>query len=74
MSLRSPKHKYCATITFDKFIDGIGQSVTMSNNDLRVLKSMITEFKFSGYVELRENKEEYPKFEWVKIDCYKYEP
>lgn len=75
MALRSPKHKYCATITFDKYINGVGQSIIRSSDDLEALKSIMAQlredYKVSGYVEIRENRAEYPKFDWFKIDWYK---
>ncbi len=71
MSLRNPKHKFSASITFEKHVEGIGQSVTITADTLRELQALAKEYrKFNSHVLIKENKAEYPKFNWVEVKEY----
>lgn len=78
MSLRSPKAKFSASITLDKYLKGYGQSSTLTDDDLSKLKSMvqneINRLKVSAYVTYRENKKTYPEYEWVVVVNEKITP
>ena len=71
MSLRNPKHKFSASITFEKHVEGIGQSVTITADTLQELQALAKEYrKFNSHVLIKENKAEYPKFNWVEVKEY----
>lgn len=71
MSTKSPKNKYVANITFATYVEGIGQSVTVGAMSIQEVKDLAEEFKrFSPNVVIRENKKEYPEFDWVVIEEY----
>lgn len=68
---RSPKHKFLASITFEKYVEGIGQSVTITADTLREIEGLAKEYqKFNSHVLIKENKAEYPKFNWVEVKEY----
>lgn len=70
-STRSPKNKYTASITFSVYVEGIGQSVTVGAMSVQEAKDLAKEYgKFSPNVVIRENKKEYPEFDWVVIEEY----
>lgn len=71
--MRSPKDKYSANITFDKYVNGIGQSITLSGNTIDDLKSLVvlSSQGIPAYVEIKENKDIYPKFRWIDVESYK---
>jgi hypothetical protein len=72
-SLSSPKHTYMANITFAKYVEGIGQAVTVTGNSIQDVKNLVFEYKrFNPHVVIRENKAEYPKFDWVVIEEYNH--
>lgn len=69
--MRSPKDKYSATITFSKYVEGIGQSVTVTGNSIQEINDLALSYKkFGAYIVVRENKSEYPKFNWEVIKEY----
>ncbi len=75
MSIRSPKHKFSATATFDRYIDGIGQSMTVTADTLEGVESLIKDecarIKCGGaYVQISENTDTYPKFNRVKVNGF----
>lgn len=71
MSLRSPRHKYSCSITFDKYVEGIGQSVTVTGQSVGEVESIATQYKnYHPHVCISENVSEYPVFNWVKVKDY----
>lgn len=70
MSLRSPKHKFSATITFDNFIKGIGQTTTVTANSIEEVEALAKGYNLPMHVSISENKAEYPAFDWVKVKEY----
>lgn len=71
VSLRSPKHKYMAGITFAMYVEGIGQAVSVTGNSIQDVKNLALEYKqFNPHIVIRENKAEYPKFDWVIVEEY----
>lgn len=73
VSIRSPKHKYMANITFAEYVQGIGQAVSVTGNSIQDVKNLVLEYKrFNPHVVIRENKAEYPKFDWVVIEEYNH--
>ena len=70
-SIRSPKNKYSCTITFKKNIEGIGQTVTVTDNTIEDLEHLAEKYrKYDCHICIKENNKEYPKFEWVTIKEY----
>lgn len=68
---RSPKHKFSASITFGKHVEGIGQSTTITADTLREIEGLASEYrKFNSHILIKENKAEYPKFDWVEVKEY----
>lgn len=70
MSLRSPKHRYSAAITFEQYVKGIGQTVTVTGNTVEEVEALAKSYKFPMHVTISENKAEYPSFDWVKTKEY----
>lgn len=68
--MRSPKDKFSASITFNKYVEGIGQSATVSGNTMEEVEHLAASYKQQGRVVIRENKAEYPRFDWVTIKEY----
>jgi hypothetical protein len=73
----SPKNKLRATITFDKSIKGIGSVISVGAMTLTELKSRAKFYTNQGiknninsFVQIFENKENYPKFNWVLKTSY----
>lgn len=70
--MRSPKAKFYAEIIFAEPQKGIGSVVSYSDNDLNQLKSYCKQ-QAKGIkcnVVIRENKEDFPKFNLVIIEDY----
>lgn len=77
-SIHSPKNKYNATITYEVAIAGIASVESYSFNDLKeaisfcekagrsVINKDINKCN-SFNLKIRENKKEYPDFEWVEV-------
>ena len=71
VGLCSPKHKYMAGITFAMYVEGIGQAVTVTGNSIQDVKILALEYKrFNPHVVIRENRAQYPKFDWVIVEEY----
>lgn len=71
VSLCSPKHTYMAGITFAMYVEGIGQAVSVTGNSIQDVKNLALEYKqFNPHIVIRENKAEYPKFDWVIVEEY----
>ena len=67
-SIRSPKHKYLGAITFKNYVEGIGQTVTVTDNTIEDLEHLAEKYrKYDCHICIKENNKEYPKFEWVTI-------
>lgn len=71
--MRSPKDKYIATITFDKYINGIGQSLTISESTIEDLDSLIVSCSqgIPANVVIKENKDVYPCFKWEDVGTFR---
>lgn len=62
-----------ANITFAEYVQGIGQAVSVTGNSIQDVKNLVLEYKrFNPHVVIRENKAEYPKFDWVVIEEYNH--
>lgn len=71
MSTRSPKHKFSASITFEKYVYGIGQTAIATAQTLQEVEYLASQYReFNPNVLIKENKDEYPKFNWVKVKEY----
>lgn len=77
MKLRSPKNKYMVQMTYGKPIKEIGSSSTFTTDEVNKNHSMIKHHASQAKrnntdltVVWSENKETYPKFEWVEIEKY----
>lgn len=70
-SVHSPKNKFRATI-YQTGISGSGDTLSLSWNNLKELKSML-EKEAKGkaaQIIIKENKKEYPDFDWVEVENY----
>jgi hypothetical protein len=77
MKLRSPKNKFRYELTYGKAISGIGSVTSFTSNDLSnqlpLIKHHSQQAKRNNTflnVEVFENKEIYPKINWVKIKSF----
>lgn len=72
MSLRSPKHKFSAQICFDMPLKGIGSTITVTADSISDAEHLadLTAQGHPAHVTVKENKKEYPKFDWVVISEY----
>lgn len=73
MSIHSPKSKFRAEVNFDKASDTLGSTVSFTNNDIDVLKSVISShgFKIPATVVIYENVKSYPEFDWKEVERYR---
>lgn len=71
-SLRSPKHKYSAQICFDTPIEGIGSAITVTANNMNDIEHQVVldSQGCPARVTIKENKKEYPQFDWVVVNEY----
>ena len=70
-SINSPKNKFRGTI-YQAGISGSGDTISLSWNDFETLKGWL-EKEAKGkaaQIIIKENKKEYPEFEWVEIENY----
>nr|DAW08653.1 MAG TPA: hypothetical protein [Caudoviricetes sp.] len=70
-SVHSPKNKFRGTI-YQAGISGSGDSLTLTWNDLNTLKGWL-EKEANGkaaHIVIKENKKEYPAFDWVEVENY----
>lgn len=70
-SIHSPKNKFRGTI-YQTSISGSGDCLSLSCNSLEELKSML-EKEANGkaaHIVIKENKKEYPAFDWQEIENY----
>lgn len=71
-SLRSPKHKFSVQICFDTPIEGIGSTITVTANDPDAAGAL-AKSNAQGHpvhVTIKENKAEYPSFDWSVVSEY----
>ena len=66
MSIHSPKNKYSANIYFEPATKELGSVITFTINSVKELYKLADNYKYSS-VDIYENKETYPKFNWVLI-------
>lgn len=70
-SIRSPKNRFRGEI-IQKGITGSGDVLSLTGNDLSTLKGWL-EKESKGkpaHVIIKENKKNYPEFNWVEIENY----
>ena len=70
-SIHSPKNKFRGTV-YQAGISGSGDSLSLSCNSLEELKSML-EKEANGkaaHIVIKENKKEYPAFDWQEVENY----
>lgn len=68
--MKSPRDKFSASITFDKYVEGIGQTATVTGNSIEDVEHLTSSYKQRAHVIIRENKVEYPQFDWVTVKEY----
>ena len=77
-SKKSPKNKFFAKIYFSRPIDEIGSVTSLgamtieSVQDLaeQEARRIVAGTDIAAEIEIRENKKEYPSFEWVTVKKY----
>lgn len=71
-SLKSPKHKFLSQICFDTPLKGVGSTITLTSDDLSELEhlSVLAAQGCPSHVIIRENKAEYPSFDWSVVNGY----
>lgn len=71
-SLHSPKNKFAVYINFDKPQKDFGSSVSYTAMTIEQCRSYAEQQSGEGKctVRIRENKKEYPSFEWVEVEKY----
>ena len=75
---KSPKNKFFAHIYFSQPIDEIGSVTSLgamtieSVQDLaeQEARRIVAGTKVTAEIEIRENKKDYPSFEWVTVKKY----
>lgn len=68
-SIHSPKNQFRGTI-YQAGISGSGDSLTLTWNNLEELKVML-EKEANGkaaHIVIKENKKEYPAFDWQEVE------
>lgn len=71
-SIHSPKNQFRGTI-YQAGISGSGDTLSLSWNNLEELKVML-EKEANGkaaQIIIKENKKEYPAFDWQEVENYK---
>lgn len=69
--MNSPKNKFRAEITFNKLLKGIGSVTSFTANDITQLQSYIKAMNYTDcHVVIKENKSQYPSFNWVTVQSY----
>lgn len=76
-SLRSPKNKFSAELTYSKPLNGVGSTTTLSANDVAELKARAKFYidqahrnDATCHVKISKNIKQYPDFDWKVIDQY----
>lgn len=73
-SIHSPKNRYSAEIRFAVASSTLGSGVSYTANDLTFLKKMAVDHarqaKCDTYVRIRENRANYPLFDWRDVAIY----
>ena len=71
ISHNSPKNRYRGEISFQRPLEGIGSIVSykaMTIEEIeRWAENTVKAAKVNAYLVIEENKQTYPKFEWVKV-------
>lgn len=77
ISQKSPKNKYFAEVTYSTPLEGIGSCSRVGAMELGGLKNEVARLfgenarKAGGaHVVIKENKKEYPCFEWETKEAY----
>lgn len=73
MSLHSPKNRYMVEINFDIALKELGSKVTFTSDSIEALKSLASDTAkdHKCSVVIRENKADYPAFNWQVIERYR---
>lgn len=76
-SLKSPKNKYRASVSYSKAIKEIGSVSSATANEIDVLKSHIQYYidqahrnKATCFITISKNLKQYPEFDWKDIERY----
>lgn len=71
ISHSSPKNKFRGELSFERPLDGIGSIMSYKAMTIDEIEqwadSTVKAAKVNAYLVIEENKQTYPKFEWVKI-------
>lgn len=70
-SLHSPKNRYRVEIHFQQPLEGLGSVTSFGTMSLEGIEDYIRKYWMykqpTVYVVIRENKKQYPSFEWVEV-------
>ena len=70
-SLRSPKNRYFVQVNYPQPLEGIGSVVSFGTMSLEGIEDYIRKYWMNNqptvYVVIRENKKQYPSFDWVEV-------
>ena len=70
-SLHSPKNRYRVEIHFQQPLEGLGSVTSFGTMSLEGIEDYIRKHWMykqpTVYVVIRENKKQYPSFEWVEV-------
>lgn len=73
-SIHSPKNRYMVSIGFAVPQQGLGSAVSYTANDVKTLKALAADHarqaKCDTYVRVRENRANYPLFDWRDVALY----
>lgn len=78
MNSFSPKNKFSANVTFDKYVKGIGNCVTVTADTAEdaecfAYEAMKDAKVKSAQIVIKKNIESYPKFKWLIVKKIKIE-
>ena len=78
ITARSPKNKFVAQVCFNNALPEVGSVSSIGAMTLEDVKANVHSFcgdnikaASGATVIVRENKKEYPLFEWVEVETYK---
>lgn len=71
-SYRSPKNKFSVQVCFDTPLKGVGSTITMTANTMSDIEylAQLNAQGHPAHVTVKENKNEYPIFDWVVVSEY----
>lgn len=71
-SLRSPKNKFSVQVCFDKPLKDVGSVILMTANTMGDAEHLakLNAQGYPAHVTVKENKKEYPQFDWVVVSEY----